>query len=95
MSGSSFPRSEHIATLRQKVEERIRQRRHAIEVAERGLNHYRCQYRLGFRRRPEEQWRDLAVHFQVMDRLETTGNDAELNRILDGFLNRNFKSSDE
>jgi len=90
MSRSSFPRPEHVAALQQKIEERVRLSPLTIEVAERGLNHYRCQYRFRLRRRPGEEWVELGIHFQLADRMETTGSDAELNRIVDEFVNRHF-----
>lgn len=52
MSVPSFPRAEHITLLRQKIEERLRERNLPLEVAERGLNQLKCQYRFGFRRVP-------------------------------------------
>ena len=55
MSVSSFPRAEHMALLRSKIEERLRERGLSLEVAERGLNQVKCQYRFGLRRRlPDE-----------------------------------------
>lgn len=90
MSVASFPRAEHIALLRQRIEERLRERNLPLEVTERGLNQYRCQYRFGFRRRPEDEWTEIPIHFQVAERLESGQNDAELNRILDDFLNQHF-----
>lgn len=55
MSVPSFPRPEHIALVRTKIEARLRNRGLALEVAERGLNQLKCQYRFGFRRRlPED-----------------------------------------
>jgi len=94
MFRSSFPRSEHITALRQKLQERLGRVPQTIEVADLGLNHYKCHYKVGLRRRAEEPWIELAVHFQVMDRLEATGNDAELNRILDRFLNQHFTNNE-
>ena len=51
MSVSSFPRAEHIVLLRSKIEERLHDRGLLLEVAERGLNQMKCQYRFGLRRR--------------------------------------------
>lgn len=90
MSVSSFPRPEHIALLRNKIEGRLRSRGEALEIAERGLNQLKCQYKFGFRRSPEDEWIELGIHFQVADRLEHGGNDSELNRILDEFLERHL-----
>ena len=52
MSVPSFPRAEHIALLRQKIEKRLRERNLPLEVSERGLNQLQCQYQFGFRRAP-------------------------------------------
>ena len=89
MSSSSFPRAEHVAVLLEKIQGRIREHRQPIEVAERGLNHYKCQYKFALRR-PEEEWTELAIHFQFAVRLEQAGRDAALNRIVDRFLIRHF-----
>jgi hypothetical protein len=94
MSQSSFPCSKHIALLRRKIEERIRLRGDSLEVAERGLNQLKCQYKFGLRTGPNQEWVEIGIHFQVADRLETTGSVTELNRTLDGFLNRHFQGSD-
>jgi hypothetical protein len=56
MSLSSFPRAEHIALLRTKMEERLRDRGLPLELAERGLDQLKCRYRFGLRRRaPDEK----------------------------------------
>ena len=94
MSVSSFPRAEHIALLRQEIEDRVRLRGHKIEVAERGLNHLKCQYKFGVRDRPGNEWTELAIHFQVAERLERTGNDSEMDRIIDQFLGPRFPHRD-
>lgn len=90
MSVTSFPRAEHVDLLRGKIAHRLQERNLLLEVAERGVHHYRCQYRFGFRRYPEENWIELAIHFQVAERLAASQTDVELNRILDPFLNRHF-----
>lgn len=90
MSGTSFPRAEHIALLRRRIEERVRGLRPSMEVTERGLNHLKCQYKFGLRNEPEGQWRELAIHFQVAERLQAGASGAELERIIDGFLDRHF-----
>jgi len=123
MSVSSFPRAEHIALLRSRIEEGLRERGLLqLEVAEQGLNQMKCQYRFGIRRRPGEKpastrpesvhpsmsestnesindsasdWTelpraDLAIHFQMAQRLEEGRGAEELDRVLDGFLSRNF-----
>jgi hypothetical protein len=90
MSASSFPRSEHVSLLKQKIQERVHNLDPRVEVTERGLNHLKCQYKFGLRRAPAGDWNELAIHFQVAERLESTGNEAELNRILDGFLGQRF-----
>ncbi len=87
MSLSSFPRAEHIILLRQKIEEIMRLRGDRLELSERGLNRLKCQYKFGLRRRPEDEWAELAIHFQFADRFERTGNSAELERVINGFLN--------
>ncbi len=92
MSVSSFPRPEHIALLRNKIQEHLRLRGRALEIAERGLNHLKCQYKFGFRRGAEEEWAEMGIHFQVADRLENSGNQSELSRVLDEFLERQFGS---
>ena len=56
MSVSSFPRAEHVALLRSKIEEGLGKRGLLLEVAERGLNQMKCQYRFGLRQRtPDEK----------------------------------------
>ena len=106
MSVSSFPRAEHVALLRQKIEERLRDRGLPLEVAERGLNQMKCQYRFAFRRvisganppssDPESKsetanvWAELPIHFQIAQRLEEGRGNAELDRVLEIFLSGNF-----
>jgi hypothetical protein len=90
MSGSSFPRAEHIALLRRQIEERVRGRSPSFEVAERGLNHLKCQYKFGLRNEPEGQWAELAIHFQIAERQQAGASSAELDRIVDEFLDRHF-----
>ena len=103
MSVPSFPRAEHIALLRQKIEEWLRGRNLPLEVAERGLNQLKCQYILGFRRprpvssdqeRPSgEGWAELAIHFQMAQGLEEGRGEAELDNLLDRFLSRLWADS--
>lgn len=118
MSVSSFPRAEHITLLRQKIEERLRERNLPLEVAERALNQLKCQYVFGFRRVPtyakasevaasnpnasevppalssdQERpsagdWAELAIHFQMAQRLEEGRGGADLDDLLDRFLGR-------
>jgi hypothetical protein len=90
MSGTSFPRAQHIALLRRRIEERVRGRSPSFEVVERGLNHLKCQYKFGLRIEPEGPWRELAIHFQVAERLHAGASEEELGRIVDGFLDRHF-----
>jgi len=106
MSVASFPRAEHIALLRQKIQEGVRQRGLALEVAERGLNQMKCQYRFGLRRaagslaaeasEPDSSggqagdWVELAIHFQVAQRMEESGSTTVFERILEDFLSSNF-----
>jgi hypothetical protein len=90
MSGASFPRAEHIAQLRRRIEERVRRRSPSMEVAERGLNHLKCQYKFGLRNEPDGEWSELAIHFQVAERLQAGTSEAELDRIIVGFLDRHF-----
>ena len=90
MSQSSFPRPEHAAALRRAIEERVRQRGLQLEVAERGLNQLKCQYKFGLRRGPQQDWAELAIHFQIAVRLESSASDAELSRLVDRFLDRRF-----
>jgi hypothetical protein len=54
------------------------------------LDHYRCCYRLGLRRAPGDDWTVLSIHFQVAERLESSHDDTELDRLLDQFLDRYF-----
>ena len=98
MSVPSFPRAEHMALLRQTIEQRLRDRNLSYEVVERGLNQWKCQYCFGFRRPaseslspqspPVEVWLELPIHFQIAQRLEEGKGEAELDHILDDFLNR-------
>ncbi|MBI3894633.1 MAG: hypothetical protein HY313_01745 [Acidobacteria bacterium] len=90
MSRPSFPRPEHLVLLREKIGQWLLERNLEIEVAERGLDHYRCQYRFGFRRPPGE-WLELPVHFQVADRLEMGHDEGELHRLLKAFLGKFFE----
>ncbi|MBI2816278.1 MAG: hypothetical protein HYX72_05020 [Acidobacteria bacterium] len=92
MSVSSFPRPEHIPLLRKKIQEQLQSLGQALEIAERGLNQLKCQYKFGFRSAPEDEWIELGIHFQVADRLENSGNESELSRILDEFLQRHFSN---
>ena len=105
MSVSSFPRAEHVALLRSKIEEGVGKRGLPLEVAERGLNQMKCQYRFGLRRQGEEKQlssraesvhdaandrAEFPVHFQIAQRLEEGRGDAEFDRMLEAFLFRNF-----
>ena len=106
MSVSSFPRAEHIVLLRSKIEEKLHDRGLLLEVAERGLNQMKCQYRFGLRRRlleenqppsqheflhdRENNWAELSIHFQIAQRLEEGRGDQEFDRVLETFLFRNF-----
>jgi hypothetical protein len=94
MSVSSFPRPEHIPLLLGKIKERLATRGQRIEVAEAGLNQYRCEYKFALRREPQEPANILAVHFQLAGRLQKSGNDAELNRLIDEFLKKQFDPRD-
>lgn len=88
MSASSFPRPEHLALLRRKIEDWGRLRGRPVEVCERGLNQLKCQYKFGLRSGPQDDWREIGIHFQVAERLGRTGDEAELNRALDDFTKR-------
>ena len=106
MSVSSFPRPEHIALLRSRIEEGLDKRGlRLLEVAERGLNQMKCQYRFGLRRRPDEKpsytpsesvndaandWAEMPIHFQIAQRLEEGRGDAEWDRMLERFLSHHF-----
>ena len=109
MSISSFPQAEHVALLRSAIDERLRDRGLSLEVTERGLNQLKCQYRFGFRPRlpaagrpaspiysagrTSSDWKELAIHFQTAQRLEEGCGGEELDRLLEGFLIRNFPGS--
>ena len=93
MSVSSFPRPEHIALLRRKIEEVLHDRGLLLEVAERGLNQMKCQYRFGLRRSVNDaagDWAEFPVHFQIAQRLEEGRGDAEFDGMLENFLLRSF-----
>jgi hypothetical protein len=90
MSRASFPRPDHIALLRDAIFARLASTGLALEIVDRGPDHYRCCYRFGFRRTSEDDWTDLSVHFQVAERLEISNDDAELGRLLDLFWDRYF-----
>jgi hypothetical protein len=47
-------------------------------------------HRFGVRRQRTDEWTEIPIHFQVAERLETDQNNAELNRMLDDFLNQHF-----
>jgi hypothetical protein len=61
-----------------------------LEATERGLDHYHCSYRFGFRENPLSDWTDLSIHFQLAERLAASGDDTELGRVLDLFWERSF-----
>jgi hypothetical protein len=90
MSRVSFPRPEHIALLRDTIVARLAAAGLPLEMTNRGLDHYRCLYRFGFRRTSKDDWSELTVHFQVAERLEISNDDAELGRLLDLFWDRYF-----
>jgi hypothetical protein len=90
MSRASFPRSEHSTLLHDKIAEVLRTCAPQIELAERGLDHYRCCYRFGLRQAPERPWSELSIHFQVAERLEANPSGDELEQIIQLFLERNF-----
>jgi hypothetical protein len=90
MSVSSFPQPEHVSLLHGKIDEYLRQRGSTLEIAERGLNQLKCQYKFGFRRGTDADWTELAIHFQVAVRLDQSGDAAPLIRLVDNFLQRNF-----
>ncbi len=91
MSIASFPRPEHVALLRQKIEETIRLRGDRMEVGDLGLNHLKCQYKFGLKRRPDDQWAELAIHFQYAERLARTRDPADLERLIGNFLDQHFE----
>ena len=90
MSRASFPRPEHSALLREKIHTALQARGLPLELTDRGIDQYRCCYRFGFRRFAAQEWTDLAIHFQVAERLESSSDDAELEHILILFLERYF-----
>ena len=92
MSRASFPRPEHVALLRERIAARLAAGAIPLETTERGLDHYRCSYRFGFRQNSLQDWTDLAIHFQLVERLATSGDDAELGRLLDLFWERSFSA---
>ena len=93
MSRSSFPRPEHVALLRQRIAARLQGDSISLEMSERGVDHYRCCYRYGFRRRGDNEWKDLSIHFQIVERLEQGGDASELEELLNLFLERNFSAA--
>jgi hypothetical protein len=86
MSGTSFPRAEHIALLRERIEQRVRGSSPSVQIEERGVNHLKCQYKFGLRNKPDGEWRELAIHFQVAERLQAGGDGTELDGIIEKFL---------
>lgn len=90
MSRSSFPRPEHIALLREKIAQRLQSYEVPLELAERGVDHYRCCYRFGVRQSPDRNWLELSIHFQLAERLESGRSSAELDQMLTLFLERHF-----
>ncbi len=92
MSGSSFPRPEHILLLKDAMERLLRARGESMEMAERGLNQLKCQYKFGLRPGLEGEWSELAIHFQVAERLQDSADDSELARLLDGFFSLHSSS---
>lgn len=90
MSRASFPRPDHIALLRDAIVARLAAAGLALEIVDRGPDHYRCCYRFGFRRTASVDWTDLSVHFQIAERLEISNNGDELGRLLDLFWDRYF-----
>ncbi|MBI4458850.1 MAG: hypothetical protein HY648_02175 [Acidobacteria bacterium] len=94
MSRASFPRSEHQALLRDRIEQWLTQRNLDLEFGERGLDHYHCRYRFAFRR-PLEEWVEFAVHFQVAERMEAGRGEMELARFLERFVGESFSGSEK
>lgn len=90
MSRASFPRPEHAARLGEEIAAHLRTTNLPLEVASKGLDHYRCSYRFGLRQPPEGAWRELSIHFQVAERLETSHDAGELIGMINQFLERNF-----
>ncbi|HWP84633.1 MAG TPA: hypothetical protein VNN17_05550 [Terriglobia bacterium] len=90
MSRASFPRPEHAALLLEKIAEDLGKRPLRLELASRGLDHYRCCYRFGVRPAGEGDWKEFAVHFQVAQRLENNAGEHELRQMLELFLDRHF-----
>ena len=90
MSGSSFPRTDHMEALRQKIVERLHAFGSPSEIVDRSPNHFKCHYRFGLRVSPFPEWFDLSVHFQYVERMFASGDDTELNRIIDEFLRVKF-----
>ena len=91
MSQSSFPRPEHILILTEKIREILHARELNWELADRGINQFRCQYRIGLRPAEAPDWIEVAIHFQVAARLRaggTEGNDAEIRKILDPIVSQ-------
>ena len=93
MSRSSFPRPEHIALLRERIAGRLQEHSIPLEMSERAVDHYRCCYRFGFRRRGDNEWKDLSIHFQIAERLEQGGDASDLEELLNLFLERNFSAA--
>ena len=92
MSRSSFPQPHHAALLREKIHTSLQASGIPLEAIDRGLDQYRCCYRFGFRRSAEQEWTELAIHFQVAERLENSGDESELALLIDRFLERYFST---
>ncbi len=80
--------------LREKIQKYFRSRELNWELADRGINQLRCQYRIGLRPAGAPEWIEVAIHFQVAERLRkgaaegAEGNDAEIRKVLDPIVSQ-------
>jgi len=60
----------------------------ACVIADQGVDRYHCRYRFALHRVPGEPPQELAIHFQVAERLLAGKGDAELSRLVDAALKK-------
>ena len=69
MSQSSFPKAEHVAALHEHILQKASESGLELEVADAGLDRYRCQYRLRLKCQATDWSEEIAVHFQAAENL--------------------------
>ena len=86
MSQSSFPRPEHVEQLTLQIERLGRQQGRDLRVSAEGLDRYHCRYRMSVQCESVALTEVVAIHFQVVERLLTSGSVEELSRLLESYF---------